>query len=104
MWWKLAKRFLKNHDFIHVNSTVAGKYNKHKQDDGHLGVPIRKILATVDLQVTSILPMSFESTALLVQEKKVQNNFQDGLHACHLGFPSERFELFLIYKSPQCSY
>ena len=22
--------FLKNHDFIHVNSTVAGKYNKHK--------------------------------------------------------------------------
>ena len=26
IWWKLAKRFLKNHDFIHVNSTVAGKY------------------------------------------------------------------------------
>ena len=30
---------LKNHDFIHVNSTVAGKYNK--QDDGHLRFPIR---------------------------------------------------------------
>ena len=29
-WWKLAKWFLKNHDFIHVNSTVAGKYNKNK--------------------------------------------------------------------------
>ena len=26
IWWKLAKWFLKNHDFIHVNSTVAGKY------------------------------------------------------------------------------
>ena len=38
-----------NHDFIHVNSTVAGKYNKHKQDDGHLRFPVRTILATVDL-------------------------------------------------------
>ena len=26
IWWKLAKWFLKNHNFIHVNSTVAGKY------------------------------------------------------------------------------
>ena len=52
---KLAKWFLKNHDFIHVNSTVAGKYNKYKQDDGHLRFPIRTILTTVDLQVTSIL-------------------------------------------------
>ena len=49
--------FLKNHDFIHVNSTVAGKYNKHKQDGIHLRFPIRMILATVDLQVTSILPI-----------------------------------------------
>ena len=57
MWWKLAKWFLKNHDFIHVNSTVAGKYDKHKQDGGHLRFPIRTILATVDLQVTSILPI-----------------------------------------------
>ena len=53
--WKLAKWFLKNHDFIHVNSTVAGKYYKYKPDDGHLRFPIRTILTTVDLQVTSIL-------------------------------------------------
>ena len=46
---------LKNHDFIHVNSTVAGKYNKYKQDDGHLRFPIRTILTTVDLEVTTIL-------------------------------------------------
>ena len=55
IWWKLAKWFLKNHDFIHVNSTVAGKYYKYKSDDGHLRFPIRTILTTVDLQVTSIL-------------------------------------------------
>ena len=55
IWWKLAKWFLKNHDFIHINSTVAGKYYKYKPDDGHLRFPIRTILTTVDLQVTSIL-------------------------------------------------
>ena len=53
IWWKLAKWFLKNHD-----STVAGKCNKYKPDDGHDGhlrFPIRTILTIVDLQVTSIL-------------------------------------------------
>ena len=55
IWWKLAKWFLKNHDFIHVNSTVAGKYYKYKPDDGHLRFSIRTISTTVDLQVTSIL-------------------------------------------------
>ena len=55
IWWKLAKWFLKNRDFIHVNSTVAGNYYKYKPDDGHLRFPIRTILTTIDLQVTSIL-------------------------------------------------
>ena len=53
IWWKLAKWFLKNRDFIHVNSTVAGKYYKYKPDDGHLRFPIRTILTTVDLQVNT---------------------------------------------------
>ena len=53
--WLHCKWFLKNHDFIHVNSTVAGKYYKYKPDDGHLRFPIRTILTTVYLQVTSIL-------------------------------------------------
>ena len=53
--WKLAKWFLKNRDFIHVNSTVAGTYYKYIPDDGHLRFPIRTILTTADLQVTSIL-------------------------------------------------
>ena len=89
-------------DFIQVNSTVAGKYNKHKQDGSHLGFPIRMILATVDLQVTSILPMNFESIALSVQEKKFKTDFQDGRHSRNLGFPIATTELFLIYKSPRC--
>ena len=94
--------FLKNHDFIHVNSTVAGKYNKNKQDGSHLGFPIRMILATVDLQVTSILLMNFESIALSVQEKKFKTDFQDGRHGCNLGFPIGTTSYFYIYKSSRC--
>ena len=46
------------------------------------------ILATVDLQVTSILPMNFESIALSVQEKKFKTDFQDGRYSRNLGFPN----------------
>ena len=66
---------------------MAGKHNKQKQDGSHLGFPIRMILATVDLQVTSILPMNFESIALSVQKKKFKTDFQDGLYSRNLGFP-----------------
>ena len=97
----MAKWFLKNHDFIHVNSSVAGKYNEHKQDGSHLGFPIRMILATVDLQVTSILPINFESVVLSVQEKKFKTDFQDGHHGRNLGFSIANL-VFFIYKSPQC--
>ena len=45
------------------------------------------ILATVDLQVTSIFPMNFKSIALSVQEKKFKTEFQDGLHGRYFGFP-----------------
>ena len=43
--WKLAKWFLKNHDFIHENITVAGKYNKHKAvaTDNRLSVAISQL-------------------------------------------------------------
>ena len=68
---------------------MAGKYNKHKKHDSHLRCPIRMILATVDLQVTSILPMNFESIAHFVQEKKFKTDFQDGHHGRNLGFPIE---------------
>ena len=99
----MAKWFLKNHDFIHVKSSVAGKYNKHKQDGSHLGFPIRIILATVDLQVTSILPMNFESIALSVQEKKFKTDFKDGRHGRNLRFPiATIWAIFFIYKAPRC--
>ena len=88
-WWTLAKWFLKDHDFIHVNSTVAGKCNKHKQDGGHPGFPIRTILATVDHEVTSILPLNFESIALLVQEKKFKIDFRDGRHGRHISYQND---------------
>ena len=45
------------------------------------------ILAIFDLQVTQMLPTSFESTGLSVQEKKRKIDFQDGHHGGHLGFP-----------------
>ena len=78
---------------------MAGKYDKHKQDASHLGFSIRMILATVDLQVTSILSMNFES----FQEKKVQNKiFKMTTRAAIWDSLSQRFELFLIYKSPRC--
>ena len=96
----MAKWFLKNHDFIHVNSSVAEKYNKHKQDGSHLGFPIRMILATVDLQVTLILPMNFESTALSVQGKSSKQISKMDAMAAIWDFLSQRFELFSIYKSP----
>ena len=35
------------------------KFNIDFQDSGHLGFSIKMILATSDLQVTSILPMKF---------------------------------------------
>ena len=64
---------------------MAEKYNKHKQDGSYLEFPIRMILATVDLQVTLILPINFESIALSVQEKKVKTDFQDGRYSHNYG-------------------
>ena len=66
---------------------MARKHNKRKQDGSQLWFPIRMILATVDLQVTSILPMNFKSIALSVQEKKFKTDFQDGHHSRNLRFP-----------------
>ena len=40
-----------------------------------------------DLQVTSILPMSFQSSSHLVQETKFKTDFQHGGLSDHLGFP-----------------
>ena len=47
----MAKWFLKNHDFIHVNSSVAGKYNKHKQEAHGPWVAHLSDIATADMQM-----------------------------------------------------
>ena len=78
---------------------MAGKYNKHKQDGSHLGFSIRTILATVDLQVTSILSMNF----WVGSGEKVQNKiFKMATIAAIWDSLSQWFELFFIYKSSQC--
>ena len=56
------------------------------------------ILATVDVQVTSILPMNFESIALSVQEKKFKIDFQDGRHGRNLEFPIETIWAFFYLQ------
>ena len=75
------------------------KFNTDFQGGGHLGFPIRRILATFDLQVTSILPKKFESIALFVQEKKI-----DVQHCCygdHLGFPIRMIlAIFYLQDTP----
>ena len=81
---------------------MAGKYNKNKQDGNHLGFPIRIILATADLQVTSILRMNFGSIALSVQEKKFTTDFQDGRHGRNFGFPIAMIWAIFDLQSPQC--
>ena len=44
------------------------------------------LLAIFDLQVTSMLPTKFQVNGLSVQKKR-NNDFQDGRHGSHLGFP-----------------
>ena len=97
----MAKWFLKNHDFIHVSS-VAGKYNKHKQDGSHLRFPIRTILATVDLQVTSILPITLSQLPFRFKRKSSKQIFKMDAMAAIWDFLSQQFELFFIFKSPRC--
>ena len=66
------------------------------------------VLASFYLQFASILPPSFESIGLLVQEKRFKtdfqdghyfwisnwNDFQDGAVSAILGFQSQQFQLF----------
>ena len=73
---------------------MAGIYNKHKQDGSHLGFPIKMILATVDLQFTSMLSMNFG----VGSGEKVQNKiFKMATIAAIWDSLSQPFELFFIY-------
>ena len=64
-------------------SVQEKKFNIDFQDGGHLGFPIRTILAKFfDLQVTSILPMEFRVSCFFVvffvQKNKFKIDFQHG--------------------------
>ena len=97
--FSLTLFFLKIHDFIHVNNSVAGEYNKHKQDGSHLRFSFRMILATVEIfkmdAYRNVLRYFFLSTPMLLttfranwpfssEEKGKKIDFQDDPH---LGFP-----------------
>ena len=76
--------------FESIGLLVHEKLNINFQDGRRLGFPIRMILATFDLHVTSILPMNFESIDLLVQEKQFKIDFLNmAARATILDFRSE---------------
>ena len=54
---------------------------------GHLGFPIRRILAFLIYNSPQYFLPSFKSIGLSVQEKKLKIDFKDGRHGGHLGFP-----------------
>ena len=54
------------------------------QDGGHLGFPVRRILATFGLQVTPVFPIKFQVNCPFGSGEKIQNRFSTGL----LGQPS----------------
>ena len=65
------------------------KLNIDFQDGGHLGFPITTILATFDLQVTSILPLKFESISFWFRRKSSKYIFNMAARATILDFLSE---------------
>ena len=62
------------------------KFNIDFQDGGHLGLPIRMILATFYLQVTLILPIRV-NWPFGSNKKKFKIDFHHGCYGDHLGFP-----------------
>ena len=59
--------------FVSVGLSVQEKkFNIEFQDGGHLGFPIRTILATFDLQATSIFPWSLSQLPFWVKRKSSQ--------------------------------
>ena len=70
--YKLPRYFVPS--FESAGLSVLEKKRKTDFQDGshngHLGFPIRMVLPNFDLQVTLILPITFEQIGLSVQEKK----------------------------------
>ena len=60
------------------------------------------ILATVDLQVTSILPINSSQLPFRFRRKSSKQIFKMATMAAVWDFLSQRFKLFFIYKPPRC--
>ena len=69
--------------------SVQKKFNTDFQDDGHLGFPIRVILATSHLQVTLTLHEVLGQLAFWLRIKKFKTDFQMAARATILDFRSE---------------
>ena len=93
----MAKWCLKNHDFIHVNSSVAGNYNKHKQDGSHLRFPIRIILAMLIYKSSQYFQWTLSQLPFRFRRKTSKQTFKMDAMAAIWDFLSQRFELFFIY-------
>ena len=81
---------------------MAGKYNKHKQDGSHLGFQIRMILAIVDYKSPRCFQWTLSQLPFRFMRKSSKHIFKMAAMAAIWDFLSQRFELFLIYKSPRC--
>ena len=88
-----------------VRSGGEGK-NKHSRwlPCGHLGFPIRTILAIFDLQVTPMLPTKFQVSWPFDSGEEVKNRFfKMATMAAILDFLTGKIlSFFFIYRSPRC--
>ena len=90
---------------LQVILILPTRFRANFQDDrrgGHLGFPIETILAIFDLEVTQIFPTKFRVNWHFGSGEEAQSSFfQMAAMAAIINYQSERFLLFLIYKSPQ---
>ena len=91
--------------FEWIGLSAHEKKRKIDFQDGHhggqLGFPIRKTLAIFHLQVSLMLPTKFQVDWPFDSGEEAKNRFSRSMAAI-LDVRSERFMLFLIYKSPWC--
>ena len=81
------------------------KFKTNFQVGGHLGFQIRTILATFDLQVTSILPKKFRVSCPLYTGENVQNRFSTWLLGRQSWISNQNyFSYFWSTSHPGTSY
>ena len=88
MQWNAIQSWVKYHpSFESIGLLVHKKWKIDIQDGGHIGFPIRTILAFFIYKSPQCFLSSFQPIGLLVQDKKLKIDIQDGGHGGNLGFP-----------------